>query len=211
MVNKTEESKSQLRYFNLDFGDFQKLKQIIPQNIAVGMYFENGIINLYQLRKVELLSKSFKVRLSSGQKLSYQKPLFYQGIGSNGDSSKINLTIFETSVLIMIMTNNGNLVLCCSKSEGSHINTTYVLYNDIDYMTKNNFICGLDSYEIFPQTVIPKNNISKDKILQELSCIDIGIYFECDYYLYQSKNRNVNTVVNFVTGFFNSVNQLFQN
>ncbi|MBM2815350.1 MAG: hypothetical protein HW421_2112 [Ignavibacteria bacterium] len=169
---------------------------------------------IYNFKKVNVLGNNFKVKTSSGKTFNYHEPVFYQCKIGNPNYSMVNLTVFKNSISAMIMTNQGNIMI--SRSRSIHYNGNkqiYTMFNDNDLLKISSFICGSDDFE-------DNNNFTKsqrkkidDRILTdyELSCIDIGIYFECDFSMYQALGSNVQDVVDFVTGFFNSVNQIYSN
>lgn len=152
-----------------------------------------------EVTRVEIVSKEFDVRTSSGKE-SLQQPtgIFYHGVVRGQPGALAAVSVFGSHVRVLITDPQGNYVL--APMEAGRANA--IFYNDRSLMGKPSFACRAPSTP--KDTHIPQ---AKAAPAAEGDCIKV--YFECDHAMYQSFGSSLVHVVDYVLGLFNEVAILY--
>lgn len=166
---------------------------------------EGNPLSFYLVRQ-SLVSENS--RLLSPDSLYNQKlepeGVYYRGVVSQYPGSFAAISFFENEVIgVASIPDKGNLVLGkLETGETEANNSHHVLYYEKDLAIPSDFVCG--TIDQVPTMQIP------DSLFTE-RCKTVRIFLECDYKLYQDKNRSIVNVKNYITGLFNVVKTLYFN
>lgn len=144
----------------------------------------------------------------------YTPGLHYNGIIKGNENSIASISIFKDFVMGVISDESGNYVLGSIKNSDNTYSDKYIYYNDKDLNVKNNFKCGLEDNEekfIRAIDVNSVNNYYRNGSPDVVTRLPVKVYFEADYQMYSDAGQNVEVLVNFITGMFNSVMTIYQN
>ena len=143
----------------------------------------------------------------------YTPGLHYSGIIKGKENSIASISIFKDLVMGVISDESGNYVLGTIKNSDNSYSDNYIFYNDKDLTAKNNFKCALEDNEekfllpLYENGIISDNNGTPESINR----LPVKVYFEADYDMYQRAGQDPESLVNFITGMFNSVKTIYQN
>lgn len=166
---------------------------------------EGNPLSFYLVRQ-SLVSENS--RLLSPDSLYNQKlepeGVYYRGVVSQYPGSFAAISFFENEVIgVASIPDKGNLVLGkLENGETEANNSHHVLYYEKDLPIQSDFVCG--TIDQVSTMKIP------DSLFTE-RCKTVRIFLECDYKLYQDKNRSIVNVKNYITGLFNVVKTLYFN
>jgi hypothetical protein len=125
------------------------------------------------------------------------------------------VSVFKNHIMGIISDENGNWNLGPIKDENNRKTSEYIYYNDVDLTEKNEFKCGLEGIEqesTFPAKDFDKNLYQFGNNLDNpASTVPLKVYFVADYSLYVAAGGNLQTLADYITGFFNSVSAIYQN
>ncbi len=169
-----------------------------------------------ELRRSYPVSGDFKIMSVNGSGKhpeAYSEGLHYSGTIHGKENSIASVSIFENFVMGIISDETGNYVLGPIKNSDNSFSDKYIFYNDADLNVKSKFKCNVDDYE--DRFTIPLHEINND-FSGKLSAVNsnrlpIKVYFQADYQMYLDGNQNIQTVGDFITGFFNSVKTIYDN
>ncbi|MEO6758129.1 MAG: M12 family metallo-peptidase, partial [Saprospiraceae bacterium] len=157
-----------------------------------------------ELVKVDLLTPDFTLGTlgdNAQDNLPYPGGVHYRGIVRGHPESVVALSVFKDGLMAMIADENGNYQI--GKMEDG--TNRYILYRSTDLKAVNPFNCLTDDHLTGPDAG------SQDAGDRGIGCKTVGIYFECDYKLYQDKGSSVSNVTNYLTGLFNQISALYAN
>lgn len=155
-----------------------------------------------QLFKVDIFAEGFHVDTDKAVAIPYEKGAYYRGIIKGETNSLVAFSFFkdEFNGIISSRTLN-NLVI--AKLDKPNNNSDYIIYSDVDLLSKNNFECKVkESFEEAPQELRSESPATT-------RCVTM--YFEIDFNLYEANNSNTTTTTNWMTSVFNNVQTLFTN
>lgn len=177
-----------------------------PAAVSMELPFEGNTLQL-DLKKNDIVTKSFSVLEATASGVRERKDIelgeFFTGSIVGKPSSRAAISISDGHVMGIINDGNGSIVLG-PKGNPEPGNTNYVMYRDKDIINPPTFNC---------ETPDPPIDFFKHNPVQKGLTIGkpIEVYFECDYRLYTDKGSNTNNVINYVLGFFNSVETIYAN
>ncbi len=197
------------RCIEINLSDLAEANQANPRTIDLSIESEDNSSMTMKLKKVRQRRDSIRVTTSGGRVYYYKNPPVYRGFIEGQERSKASLIIRDSSIFGFISTDNGNIVIKKIESVENIGSDKYVMYNDRDFYKQNPFICGTEDNDndLIRQLSGKKGN---DKVQTELDCIEIDIYFECDFQMYLDKGSSVQSVVDYVHDFFNEAQVLYE-
>jgi len=160
-----------------------------------------------ELTQVNIVAPDFKVVTASGR-TEFIAPTgyFYHGIVKGDLGSLAALSVFGDEVRLLVADEAGNYVLGALGPADEKKSSNYIFYNDRKLKVKHPFECH-----------IPENAFSKGMNrlpLEKASPADVGdcvgIYFECDFAMYNAFGSNAGRVTNYVLGLFNEVEIMYR-
>jgi hypothetical protein len=165
-----------------------------------------------ELTKFELLSDDFKVLTNDGKitkEYPYNRGIFYRGIVKGQQNSFASLSVFDNLIMGMISSDEGTFNL--GPVDDNSGNSNYIFYNEKDCAAKNKFKCDIDGKDMhfYKTDENPGHKPQEDDFMG--ARLPVKIYIEADYKLYQDRGSSEPNVVNFVTGYYNSVAAIYQN
>jgi hypothetical protein len=165
-----------------------------------------------ELARYDLLSKDFRVITNNGKTESefrYNTGLYYRGIVKGQPNSIASVSVFENLVMGVISSDEGTFNL--GPVDDNSNNSNYIFYNEKDCAAKNNFKCGIDGKDMhyYKTDENPGHKPDEGDFMGARN--PVRIYIEADYKLYQDRGSSEPNVVNFVTGYYNSVATIYQN
>ncbi len=183
-----------------------------PENINFSIPLAGNKYLEIELAKFELLSADFKVITNDGKserEYAYKPGLFYRGIAKNQPGSVATVSVFDNLVMGVISTDEGTFNL--GPVDDNSNNSNYIFYNEKDCAAKNNFKCDIDGNDMhfYKTDENPGHKSGENDFLG--GRLPVKIYLEADYKLYQDRGSSEPNVVNFVTGYYNSVAAIYQN
>ena len=197
------------RCYTLRQEEISKLLQDRPLHFSMPLESLDGRILNLELTRHEVFGPDSRL-LQPGDippQPILSEGLYYRGIVSGQPESLVALSIFSDEVAgVVSLPEEGNLVLGrLVQTQATEQNKfLHVLYADRELMQKPIFHCGSDE---IPPTV----SASSPDTIYSLRCKTVKIFLECDYKLYQDKNRSVTNVKNYVSSLFNVVKTLYYN
>jgi len=169
------------------------LKAQSSNHIHVNVPDKNIGLNL---RKVDLFSKGFSVKLRNGKKITKVDGTFYQGTVDNNSNSIATVAVFEDNVVCAFSNQDGNFEITGDKGK------PYKMVRVPEQRTL--------SFECFTKDTSVQRTVGAPESPSG-NCRAVQIYFEADYKLYQDKGSSVPNTVNYVTSLFNQVAALYAN
>jgi hypothetical protein len=147
------------------------------------------------LARVEITGPSYNVKTNNGN-ASHNKGVQYRGIVDGNPAHIASLSLTPRDIQGYFSTNEGNFVIT---KEG----IDFIVYKQEDMPVPLGIYC------LTPETTteIPVTS----NLITGIGCKTVSVYFECDYTFYQSKGSNLNTISDYVIGFFNQVASLYAN
>ncbi|MBZ0202099.1 MAG: T9SS type A sorting domain-containing protein [Ignavibacteria bacterium] len=199
-------------FFTIDVNALSELNSSKPETITLMLKGPNNKDIEAELVKVNPYPEGIKVRsIGNGQvkEENFNQGNFYSGIIKGDENSIVSLSVFENNVMGIFSTDNGNFVLGALKDDKKNLTSEYILYNDLDVITKPGFECGSgDAYDKFYRTPAHNsNNIGN----AEATISPVDINFTCDYKMYQDNGSSATATAAFVSGVFLHVKTLYQN
>lgn len=191
------------------------LLNVKPENVVLKIPLSNDITMELELTRSFPISSDFELMSLTGSGknlLSYKDGLHYNGIIKGNDKSAASFSIFSDFVMGIISDESGNYNLGSIKNSRGEYTDEYVFYNDAEMLTQSHYKCGLDDNEekfIIPLTEAVKKETETHG--DNPALLPVKIYFEADFQMYTDNQSNSQNVVNFISGFFNSVMTIYQN
>lgn len=174
--------------------------------IKIDIPTKNGFIYSLELMKMEVLSPDFNVTISENQQLNIdpQVGIFYWGMIENNPQSLAAIAIYKNRLTAIIADETGTYEL--GSLEGNQ--QIYVFYNTKDLLVRNQSDCSNDSRMNLANSLdVSTRNSEEDAVCGRA----IEVYIEADYLSYQAESENVQSVVDFITSFFNVTALLYFN
>ncbi len=200
---------TQSKSFKLQRNNLQSLLISAPQRFILPLVSLNGEQYQLFLERQEVFGKGSLLltnEFPQGEKLQ-TNGLYYRGVVNGHPGSLVAMSFFVNEIAgVISLPEAGNLVLGKVQSEDKAETESelHVLYPDQMLLVKPEFQCGVQDLE-------PGISLSAPDSLYVDRCKVVKIFFECDYKLYQDKNRSVNNVKNYITSLFNVVKTLYYN
>ncbi len=199
---------NKLTYWNIQASQIKELLTSRPQTFGFQMQDPDGNPMTLMLVRQDIFGPDSRLLRSDGSVPVglHSDGLFYRGVVAEFPGSLAALSFFPDEIAgVISLPHTGNLVF--GKIEGrtqeSNGSLTHVLYADKDLLQKPEFHCG--ALDEAPVAAIAPDTIYSNR------CKTLKLFLECDYKLYQDKNRSVNNVKNYITGLFNVVKTLYYN
>lgn len=166
--------------------------QEIPVRIMLDLDVEGSNKELL-LRKVNVVSESYTLKTSSGISRPFPIDLLtYRGI-VNGTDHKVNLTIANSKVYVIIETPNGNYEI------NPNSNHQYIGHYSKELLNTKDWICETED-DHRPNNIQSATTRSGD-------CIEV--YLECDFTTYTDNGSDVSATEAWVINMMNSVDMLY--
>lgn len=201
-------------FLKLDKAKLQSLVSAKENDISLSI--PNGeIVWELELTKVNFLSQNMKLAaLNSDGTINsvedFKPGVYYQGIIKGDAHSMAAVSFFENEVIGIISNDNGNFNLGTIKDASNKNTDNYIFYNDRDLLVANPFLCGINDKNENKLNAGSRRDWNKIKqVAQEQGDIPNGpikVKFVCDYDMYQRFGAGL---PNYVSGFFNAVNQIY--
>ncbi len=189
---------------NLDQPNLENLLSAPRQTITFTIPNAHGDNFDLELAKVDILSPEFTLGTlgtNAQENIPYAGGVHYRGIVRGHPESVAAVSIFEDGLMAMISDNDGNFQV--GKMEDG--TDRYILYRTADLKAANPFNCQTEDALTGPDAG------SGEVGDRGVGCKTVGIYFECDYKLYQDKGSSVSGATNYMTGLFNQISALYAN
>ncbi|MEN0006761.1 MAG: zinc-dependent metalloprotease [Bacteroidota bacterium] len=158
-----------------------------------------------ELVKVDLFANGPYIRLASTNQLTRVNPgLHYRGTVKGDPNSLVAISVLDDEVMGLISTTaTGNLVLGRLQHDGQE--GEHILYPDMEVFENEQFVCATpDDPHTYTRAELEHSTGQRNTD----KCV--GVYFEIDYDIFQSKG-GTNSAVNYITGLFNEVATLYAN
>ena len=186
-----------------------------PEDLTLNIPLNDGSIIQVDLTKNDILAEGFNISdITGGTIHSYTPGLYYKGVVRGKELFTLAaISIFKDHVMGIISDERGNWNLGPVKDKNNKNTNEYIYYNDVDMLKKNEFKCGIEGIEeesTFPVKENPENT-QLGNGLDNPSTVPLKVYFVADYSLYVAANGNLQTLADYITGFFNSVSAIYQN
>lgn len=195
------------RLKNLISGKMENIEFSIPVS-------DNNYVRL-ELTQSQPVSDDFRLfeKSAAGDRdVPYIQGLHYNGIIKGNDRSLASLSLFENSVIAVISDENGNYVLGNITTDDKSVSDNYIFYNDADMNIESKFKCGVDGFEEkFIRPIKANENTVSSYQTDDPDRLDVKVYFEADFKMYQDNGSNSTNVGNFITAMFNNVKTIYQN
>ena len=186
-----------------------------PENIVLRIPLSNVRSLELELTRSYPLSSDFELSgLTGGSNipLNYTEGLHYSGIIKGNNHSIASVSIFSEFVMGIVSDEAGNYNLGSIKNSNREYTDEYIFYNDSEMLEHSPYKCAIDDNE--EKFIIPlQETIRKqtDAYGDDPDILPVKIYFEADFQMYTDNQSNSQNVVNFISGFFNSVKTIYQN
>ncbi|MBK8502296.1 MAG: gliding motility-associated C-terminal domain-containing protein [Saprospiraceae bacterium] len=200
--NQTPSKK--LGYLNLHQLTLQTLRSSDDSLLELEIPFEQQtlILQIYQQTPLTL---DFQIETPLGNYVPQQKGQHYRGIIKDDDQSVVAISIFEEDIMGLISTAHlGTLVLARVPSDSLHI-----VCRAEDLYGDNSFQCEALLKPGYEVDFTGLKNAGTQGRSFDANCVKI--YFETSYNVYQRLDKNVEKVINYVSGVFNQVSALYTN
>lgn len=194
-------------FLELDFGQLNLLNQQKPTSLILDLPLSETAKATFYLKPSKLLTDEFSLVTDKNEHIPYTPGLYYQGTVAGNTPSLAAWSLFNNNVVTVFSWNNENFNLGVWKDKSNVNNNIYILYKDSDVQFERKFECGLDKLPAEFKNINISNTHSNQT--QFTNCV--GVYFECDYQMYQDNGNSTTNVANFVTAFFNSVQTMYSN
>ena len=201
------------QFLNLDLNKLKNYSKNAASNIEFTLPYNGDVISLELTENTQLFDAGFHVIDENSKQFNYKPGKYYKGIIKGDVNSLVGISIFEGEVMGVISSNKyGNLNLgALTAEDGSMLKnaTEYVLYADKNLpQDQLGEFCAADmleenqSLDYFYNTK-KANNFETNYVTT--------MYFEVDYNIYQYRQRNIDTVMDWVTAMYNNVQLLYAN
>ncbi len=182
-----------------------------PDNITLSIPFKENKTVVLELVRTNILTDDFTLGVISNEStalINYEGGLHYNGVIKDDKNSLVSISIFINYVMGVISDESGNYNLSPLNDRTKPGN--YIIANDRNINFQNSFTCGVDDYD---PKFSPSKKIKDNRIIRQSDNTGgtANIYFECDFKMYQDFSSNTDSVMNYVSGFFNVVKTLYQN
>ena len=168
------------------------------------------------LVKNDILSDNFSIGTISGSTVSpvpYTPGLYYKGVVRGKELNTIAaISIFSDHVMGVVSDEQGNWNLGPVKDSKNRVTDNYIYYNDYNLLEKFDFKCGLEGKD--EENTFPAKDLEQklgEYSADNSSAVPLKVYFVSDYSLYLAANGNLQTLNDYITGFFNVVATIYQN
>ncbi|MGB3948320.1 MAG: M12 family metallo-peptidase [Bacteroidia bacterium] len=189
-------------FLELDFNVLNQILEQRNQSLTLKLPVSETDVVTLELHQSKVMSDDFVLSTDKKQSVKYIPGVYYQGTVNNQYKSIAGISLFNNNVMGVFTFNGHNYILGLWEN-GQNINKNiYVLFKESDIKNPTEFKCATNDALEF----VKKNKSGGNPNVQSNNCIKI--YFECDYQMYQDKGT-VNDVTNYVTGFFNIVQQIY--
>ena len=195
---------------NLKIDNLRELVNSKKENIILEIPLDDKSSVNFELTIIPILSDDFRVTMITANGVvpfTYKPGVYYKGIIKDNPNSTVSISIFENSVMGIVSDETGNYnlgVLNDDKNRGS-----YIYYSERDLLVKNKFKCRVD--DSGKMRIQNNNNISNNNFDNTNVRLPVKIYFVADYQMFLDHKSNIDSVGDYITGFFNEVSTIYQN
>ncbi len=188
-------------FLRLNSRRLEAFLQVPARDLLLSIPVEVNRYITLEVTRVEIASKDFDVKTSSGKESLHQPTgVFYHGVVRGQPGAVAAVSFFGSYVRVLIADPQGNYVLAPMQAGRADA----IFYNDRNLTGKPSFSCHAPS--------LPKGahlHSSQDKAAPAADGDCVKVYFECDRAMYQSFGSSLVRVVDYVLGLFNEVAMLY--
>ncbi|HLT24479.1 MAG TPA: M12 family metallo-peptidase [Ignavibacteria bacterium] len=215
--SSAREFVSTANFLDIDRSVLEEINNTKPENFTLEIPMNDGSIVLVDLTKNDILAEGFNIaEMTNGLLHDYTPGLYYKGVVRGKELfSLAAISVFSDHIMGIVSDEEGNWNLGPVRDENNNYTSEYIYYNDVDLTVKNEFKCGMEGIEqesTFPAKDFDKTLFQSGTGLDNpSSTVPLKVYFVADYSLYVAANGNLQTLADYITGFFNSVSTIYQN
>lgn len=189
-------------FLELNYSTLNRLVEQRNQSLTLTLPLSETKTITLELHQSKVMSDNFILSTDKKESVKYIPGVYYQGVVTNQQKSIAGISLFDNNVMGVFTLNGENYVLGLWEDKKNINKNIYILFKESDIKHPKEFKCATNDALEFVQ----KNKSGGNPTVQSNNCIKI--YFECDYQMLLDKGT-VNDVTNYVTGFFNIVQQLY--
>ncbi len=196
--------------------NFYAVKELIDNQsptLSVSIPVSGGRTVELELQRSYPLTDDFSLiekRGSSVVKKEFRdNGIHYAGRIRGNAESVASLSFFRNFVMGVISTSEGNLVLGSLNDDNGRPTGEYVFYNDAEMLSHSGFTCGVEGREDYFARPFTES-LNSSEVPDNPQRLPVKVYFEADYQTYLDRGSNISNVANFISGFFNSVQAIYQ-
>lgn len=169
-----------------------------PDFVNLDIPTENGQTISVDLMKREFLTPDFKVTTSKEKNLilEHKAGVFYWGMINNNPQSMAAFAVYEDKITAIIADETGTYELGPLENEID----TYVFYHTKNLLVRNQSDCTNDNRMNLANSLDLSARHSEETAVCGRA---IEVYIEADYLSYQAGEEDVQSVITFITSFFN--------
>lgn len=200
-------------YLQLDKSALQALTGSRDVLITFALPLKEGQNRTFILNNFNILARGFKAyaQESDGTKreIVMEQGAFYRGVLEGEPQSLAAFTFAGGEVAAVFSTpaaGNYNLVLNYADPGPDH--TNYILFREADIARPSQFHCDVEEMYKIPRA--DKTGKAAERGTYS-SCNQLRVSMHGDYRLYQKKNNDEISVVNYLTSLFNMISTLYDN
>lgn len=213
-ANSAGEFVSNAVFLNIRQEILDEINSAKPEDFTLNIPLTDGSIVQIDLTKNDILAEGFNISDMNGSVHSYSPGLYYKGVVRGKEMfSLAAISVFKDHVMGVVSDENGNWNLGPVKEKGNKNTGEYIYYNDADMVEKNEFKCGIEGIEEESTFPVKENDFTytPGSNLDNPSIVPLKVYFVADYSLYVAAGGNLQTLADYISGFFNSVSTIYQN
>ena len=184
-------------FFNINKATLQKIRQQKLETMQLQIPFGAAKKLEVNLKRANLLSADFRMILQKrdlSNTLSYSPGLYYRGAISGVKDALVTISFFDDLVIGVLSLNGENYNLGPYQNINSDL---FVLYKERDLNASNPFSCS---------TVEPENMVFRQMATARgRSQNKVRVYVECDHFLYEANDFDLQKTVDYTTGLFNII------
>lgn len=140
----------------------------------------------------------------------YEQGLHYYGKIDKESHSMAAFSFFENEIMGVMSLNGASYNLEksdeLSKDGESDL---YILYKESDFEEPYNFVCHTPDEQL-NQLVLPEGyELHVEEEVDEKMMVNVEVYIECDYKMYQDNGSDITATTNFTAGLFNVVTGIY--
>ncbi|MFK7934641.1 MAG: M12 family metallo-peptidase [Saprospiraceae bacterium] len=203
----TKDVLSSATYLDLSQKQLDELHKTRPEQIVLNLPLADGQTIKLALTQQQILTDNFKLYAShTKSEIDYQPGLYYQGEVVGADKSLAAISILQDYVMGVFSFNGENYVLGHLRPNVYPASDKYVLYQESNLLITNPFKC-LD----LPAPYDPADSFTLDGTTEKSTAManSVKVYIEGDNDLYRKKGNSTSSATDYITGFFNVVNALY--
>lgn len=199
-------------FYRLDPAELNRIVVAKPAKIGLALPRGGGITDMLLLERRRVTAPGYRLRAGTKDapfEVDAPEGAHYRGVVA-GSGGRVAISFFSEMIMGVVLEGGNTYNLGAVEDPNvPKLDRTYMLVNDRRINENIPFNCMTDEAEL--EKISAKVATQDNLAMTTKDCRYVGIYFECDFEMYNDFGSSVPATESYVQSFFNVVAEIFAN